>query len=280
MPEKLNKIQAKIDTWLSTSIWKLTSQSAVLVMITFRMLKKLKLCSYRAMPFHLLMPPNLGWCVNFCNWIIRFLNANGRMITAFDNVFFSDEARFHKMGYINTRNFWVWRSENPTCFRKPASIRKNLAFGAPSPRNGSSGQFFWGPCYGWGVSRCHKTVYYPVGSGRERLLVSAPQMRRSSFRAPFSASSLFPQTSGHRGAPSDYFLRGYLKNCVFRTPVESVEQLKDRITAEIAPLHPRCFEMSSETSRKRSRCVKGNTAPTFNNFCNLVRSLKAFFSVL
>lgn len=116
-PDKLTELSTKITDKPSTSVRKLAQQAQIAKTTAHRGLKKLALHPYRATLVQELKPPDLPRRLKFARWIINFVRVNG--IEVLNKVFFSDEAWFHRTGYINARNYRYWSSTNPHRYEEP-----------------------------------------------------------------------------------------------------------------------------------------------------------------
>ncbi len=72
--------------------------------------------------------------VSFCEWLLKFTY---RRTTVLDNVFFTNEAWVHKLGYINMQNYCIWSDQNLENMLNSGFIPKRLAFGVMFHGNGS-----------------------------------------------------------------------------------------------------------------------------------------------
>ena len=60
---------------------------------------------------HELKPFDFEKRLHFCTWFHSFLHTHG--ICELDNIFFTDEAWFHLLEYMNSQNSWHWFTTNP-----------------------------------------------------------------------------------------------------------------------------------------------------------------------
>jgi hypothetical protein len=72
--------------------------------------KLLKLKPYRTTVVHQLLPPDAEVRINYCRWLQQLVYDG--MVDP-DFVFYTDEARFHLSGCVNSQNNRYWRTENP-----------------------------------------------------------------------------------------------------------------------------------------------------------------------
>ncbi len=112
-PNKMQKIQTKIDDTPGTSEHKLMAQTYIPRATVFWTLKLLQLHVYRAILVQELLPPDSPCCLAFYKSVLQFVYNSDCF---FFN--FSDEAWFHHTGYINACNYRFWFSKNLHHFHK------------------------------------------------------------------------------------------------------------------------------------------------------------------
>ncbi len=84
-----------------------------------RSLRWLKLHVYRATLVQELKPLDLQKWFRFREWFSNFISLRCQRAVLLDNFFFfSDEAWFHRIGYIIAKNYRFWCSENWNVFRE------------------------------------------------------------------------------------------------------------------------------------------------------------------
>jgi len=81
-------------------------------------LKKKSLClyPYKITAVHELKLGDSAKRVVYCKWFLDFLDREGEDIL--DVTFFTDEAYFHSLEYINSQNSSVWCAHNPHVFHE------------------------------------------------------------------------------------------------------------------------------------------------------------------
>jgi hypothetical protein len=79
----------------------------------------LRLQPYKITLMHELTPRDSAKRVAYCKWFLDLLDREGEDIL--DDTFFTDEAYFHLLGYINSQNSRVWRARNPHAFHDVAT---------------------------------------------------------------------------------------------------------------------------------------------------------------
>jgi hypothetical protein len=64
---------------------------------------------------HELKEPDKEKRLQYCRWFAHFIREG---VDILDEVFYSDEARFHLSGYVNSQNSRIWSDENPHTFHE------------------------------------------------------------------------------------------------------------------------------------------------------------------
>lgn len=94
-----------------TSVRHLSQQVGLSLGACHTILKKdLDLHAYKMTAVQELKPPDLPLRTLYCQWFMENLYNNPNLLAL---TFFTDEAWFHKTGYINSQNMRIWSSENP-----------------------------------------------------------------------------------------------------------------------------------------------------------------------
>lgn len=65
---------------------------------------------YHLQPVQHLLPEDGPRRINFCNWILRSVDADNRFL---NKIIWTDEATFSRRGVVNFHNLHVWSHENP-----------------------------------------------------------------------------------------------------------------------------------------------------------------------
>ncbi|KAK7603429.1 hypothetical protein V9T40_003428 [Parthenolecanium corni] len=248
-PENVADISKRVRERPSTSVRKLASQMKIHPSSAYRGLKTLKLPAFRAMLAHELLPPDPLRRLKFCKWFQKFIQNSDKGISALEYVFFSDEAWFHKSGYVNAGNFRIWCSENPHVYRKSSLHSQKIGVWCALSRKRIIGPIFF-------TSTINAEAYHSIIRQFVSLLeederdcwfqqdgaAAHTSEDTLDFLAQFFddriiSKGLWPLRSPDLN-PLDFFLWGHLKNRVFRTPLGSMEDLKRRITEEINAITP------------------------------------------
>lgn len=277
-PAKMKEISTKMDTKMDTSVRKLARQTGIKPTSAFRALKQLKLHPYRATLVQELKPPDLPRRLRFCRWLLNFVRTHG--VTTLDRVYFSDEAWFHRTGYINARNYRFWSSNNPHVFRESSLHPQKIGVWCAVSRRRVVGPIFftstvtaevyqdiimqfvallevedrncWFQQDGASAHSCEETLSFLTEFFQDQII----SIKRTPEWPPRS-----PDLS-----PPDFFLWAYLKNFVFTEAVESVEDLKQRITAGIATITPKMLRNVSRNLVKRAQICRSAQGGHFQHF--------------
>jgi hypothetical protein len=107
----MQDIQTAITRSPHKSLRKLSAQTGISLGSAHTAVRKmLKFYPYRMQVFHELILGEYAKTVNYCRWFKNLIHGN---ISVLDQVFFTDEAWFHRSGYVNSQNYRTWRTENP-----------------------------------------------------------------------------------------------------------------------------------------------------------------------
>ncbi len=110
-----------------------------------------------------------------------------------------------------------------------------------------------------------KDSWFPQDGEPTHTATKTLEFLRTFFSDRIISTGIWPPRSPDVSAP-DYFLRGHLKNCVFRKPVGSAEELKDRITAEIRGVTPEMLQNGFQNFQKKIALCKGQHCSHFQQF--------------
>lgn len=276
-PEKLEEIRSKVEARPDTSVRKLALQTSIHRSSAHRALKRLKLRAYRAMLVQELLPLDAQKRLEFCSWFQKFLNRHSRTVSAFDYVFFSDEAWFHKTGYINANNYRFWCSENPHIYRETSLHPEKIGVWCALSRKRIIGPIFFTSTVNTEVYKDIITQFISQLEVEERRCWfqqdGAPAHTASEtleflgefFDERLISKGIWPPRSPDL-SPPDFFLWGHLKNRVFRAPVHNLEDLKSRITEEINAISPSQLNNVFKSLMKRVALCKGQLGSHFQQF--------------
>lgn len=234
-------------------------------------------------PYHFqrvqaLKPEDLARRIHYCQWVREQLQVNRFFLT---NVLFTDEATFTRDGIINYHNTHVWAEENPHEFLESRHQDKFCV----NIWAGIIGDFLIGPFVL--PNRLNGQQYLNfLENDLLHLLDDVPyQLRNDMFfmhdgAPPHFAlnvrehlNRMYPGRWIGRGGPVywpprspdlnplDYFLWGYLKALVYATPVDTLEELQQRVFNACDHVRniPGIFSRVRSSMEKRIRgCIEMN----------------------
>jgi hypothetical protein len=195
-----------------------------------------------------LYPPDYLQRIQFCNWYNNNLLHN---VDQQDITFFSDEGWFHLSGFINSQNYRTWSDHNPhNIIQVPLHPLKIGVWVAMSRRRIIGPIFF------------HETInaeryrrllvdpflnqlddieltngYYQQDSATAHTARATINYLEEFFPGRLISSGLWPSRSPDM-TPLDFFLFPYLKNVVFRNPINNLEELQHAIEEAIGNVGP------------------------------------------
>lgn len=187
-----------------------------------------------------MLPTDFEKRIQFCTWF----NNNLADDNLLDITFFSDEAWFHLSGYVNSQNYRHWSSVNPHVFIETDMHPIKIGVWCAISRRRIIGPIFF-----------HDTI----NAERYRTLLLEPFIRQLDdnerqfgyfqqdgatahtahatiefLQRYFNNNRLISRNRWPPRSPDltplDFFLFGYLKNTVFKTPLHTLPELQDAIT--------------------------------------------------
>lgn len=113
-PQVVEEVEGIIDNDQHVSIPRISQQVGLSVGTCHKILRKdLQLYPYRVTTVQELLPADLPRRMQYCEWFQNTLTVDGEILS---KTFFTDEAWFHRTGYVNSQNFRTWSTENPHVF--------------------------------------------------------------------------------------------------------------------------------------------------------------------
>lgn len=246
-------------------------------------------------PFHLrkvheLTPADFPARMEYANWLLQQQQRNVNFISC---ILFTDEAGFTKNGIINSHNLHVWAYENPH-----ATITSRYQHQFPSINlwAGIVGNRLLGPFVL--PQRLNGEFYLQfLQNDLPVLLEDVPLLTRQNLwfmhdGAPPHYSLAVREYLNNvyrnqwigRGGPRpwptrspdlnplDFYLWGHLKNLVYSTPVETREELLQRIMfhcEEIRNDHQKLWRVQQSSIRRARECIRvqgAHVEPTYEVF--------------
>jgi hypothetical protein len=231
--------------------------------------KNLKLKSYKMKLVQELLPSDLPKRKNFCQTAIDFGYQQRELIV------FTDECTFHLSGKVNTHNCRIWGTENPHEVIEHQRDSPKVNVWCAMTINKVYGPFFFVEKTVSGITFLDMLEQFAIPQLQsDGLLEScyfqldgAPPHFHHSVRE--SLDKFFPaRWIGRNGplpwpprspdlTPLDYFLWGYVKGQVYKSPrPQTVQELRDRIEIAIKNVTPIMLQKTWENLNKRlNLCV-------------------------
>lgn len=216
----------------------------------WRILHEAQLYPYHVQKVQALLPTDYPLRVRFCEWLLQ-KNAENARFTA--DILATDESIFTRNGITNLHNTHVWSFENPhamvqTNFQHRFSLnmwagivdeRLIGPFILPDRMDGHQYLEFLQndlPLLLEDVPLAVRARMWFLHDGApphfrlevRNFLNEVQQIRWIGRGGPIAWPPRSPDLN-----PLDFFLWGYLKNEVYRTPVQTIEDLRDRITLAV-----------------------------------------------
>lgn len=231
----------------TNSIRKLAVQHNVSKNTISRIFQEQLLHPFHVQKVHALSHEDFPARVEFSNWVLEQHTNNRDFISS---ILYSDEAGFTKNGVINSHNLHVWADENPN---STVVARHQFQFQSVNVWAGIIGDHLIGPYVL--PPRLNEELYLQfLQNNLQQLLEDVPLATRRNMwfmhdGAPphFSIAvrqflnNAYPNRWIGRGGPVacpprspdfnplDFYLWGHLKNLVYSTPVETRDNLIERI---------------------------------------------------
>jgi hypothetical protein len=239
-----------------------------------RILKEVKFHPYRLQLCQKLRPQDCLRRVDHSLMLLALLEVN---VPFLNNLLFSDEAHFHVNGTVNRQNFRYWSSSNPSFYAEEPLHSPRVTVWAAIGCQGVIGPVFVdGNITGASYLALLQQQFLPVAQEfpkfndlvfmqdgapphwsravRNWLSVTLPNrwMGRGSPNLPWPPYS--PDLT-----PMDFFLWGWVKHRVFRTPVADLVDLRGRIQQAFIELPMEMVIRSIESyPRRLIRCIDAN----------------------
>ena len=184
-----------------------------------------------------------------------------------DLTYFSDEARFHLFGYVNSQNTRMWSSENPHFFVEFTLHPQKIGVWLTVSRRRIVGPIFFHDTVT--AHRYRNNILNPFveqlfddelrfgyfqqdGATAHTTAETINYLRNFfddrliSFRTDIEFPTRLPCLT-----VMDYFIFPHLKNNIFKTPVKNLEQLQERIIQECGNISPEMLVNAFENMKRR-----------------------------
>lgn len=247
----------------------------------WNILKEQQLHPYHVQKVQALLPEDYPRRVEFCQTLVEKCENDNNFVK---NILFTDEAKFSRAGIVNLHNTHIWADENPHAivrFRHQHEFSLNVWAGIlgdhlvfsflPQILNGERYLYFL---------RTELPVLLEDIPLEQRLnswfmMDGAPSHFRADVRD--HVATVYEENWIGRGGPVpwparspdlnpiDFFLWGHLKSIVYASPVQSVEELRDRIVNGFNTIRqtPGIFQRVRESMRRRLDACVANEGRNF-----------------
>jgi hypothetical protein len=224
------------------SIRKLSQQVGVSYGTAHTALKK-RLClhPYKITAVRELKPGDSAKRVAYCEWFLDFLDREGEDIL--DVTFFTDEAYFHLLGYINSQNSGVWCAHNPHAFHESPLHDEKMGVWVGVSRRRIVGPIFFSESLN-SQRYCDNIVYPFIAQMKEDEIDKAyfqkdgataytAHMSMALFDDVFAdrniSTTIWPPRSPDL-SPPDFFLRAAMETSLYSKNPHTIDGLKMAIT--------------------------------------------------
>ena len=253
-PEKVAEVQQKMLQSPTKSTRRLSQETTISHRSCRRILHlDLHMHPYRVSVVHALQPPDAPQRRQFCEWLFNEITMNGLNMDLF---LISDESWFHLSGYVNSQNNRFWAAENPHYFHEtPLHAQKVGVWCAVSARRIIGPIFFHQTL---NSARYIADIFNPFVAAlteEEKTYGYFQQDGATAHTAGQTLEHIYtiftPDRVVSRGQlghfPSwpprspdlsvcDYYLWGTLKSKVYRNNPQSLQELQQNISDEIAAI--------------------------------------------
>lgn len=241
-----------------------------------RVIKKNRFHPYHYQMHQDLKNEDFGNRVVFCQWLVNKLQEDGQFL---EKVLFTDEATFHKNGFVNRHNFHYYSDVNPHLIR-PLDHQHRWSLNVWAGIVGSYviGPFFFEETVTGAIFRQF------LENHLDELLLHIPQHQRETMwfqldgapahydlRVRNFLNIRFGERWIGRGGPInwparspditplDFFLWGFIKSKVYKDPPTTVENMKERITASFRTVTPQMlYNVRQSILRRARKCIEEN----------------------
>lgn len=273
-------ILAKIDENPNTSCRNVSAQIAISKSSVHRVLKEQLLHPFHIQKVHAMSAADFPSRLDFCNWLLGELRQNPNFTS---KILFTDEAGFRRDGVINSHNLHHWADENPRQIifnRNQQQFQVNVWAGLIGTH--LVGPFILPPRLN-GIQyaqflRNHLSalmeeipldtragMWYMHDGAPPHFSLPAREVLNEKFQNRWigrGGSVTWPARSPDLN-PMDYYFWGHLKSLVYSTPINTVEQLIDRIFVHAGDLRndiQTLFRVQRSMSNRAAKCIRVNGA--------------------
>lgn len=265
----INTVRNAIEERPTSSIRRLSQEINLKKSTLHNVLKQdIGMHPYKVQMFQELLPPDYDKRIQYCQWFTENLNNNDVL----NKTFFSDEAWFHLNGYINAQNMRMWGTENPHYFREATMHPVKIGVWLAVSRRRIVGPIFFEETLNAEnyrnimlepfLNQLHddelQTGYFQQDSARPHIARVNLNYLQEFFDERLISQDRFPPRSCDL-TPLDYFVFPYLKNNIFRTPVHTIDDLKDNIQRQCNQINAGMLVNVFESMKRRiNLCIQQN----------------------
>lgn len=262
-------VLAYVRAYPEISIRNVVEDSGVSIFSVWKVLRKHKLH-----PYHISLHQDLNECdfekrLEFSNWALIKTDEDPDFLT---NVLWTDEAQFCRNGNVNVHNAHYWSDSNPHWLRQHNhQVRWSVNVWCGMFRDRIVGPFFFE-----GTLTAQSYTANILDGAVSDFICDLPlsELRSTWFQhdgapAHFSSrarsylNACFSQQWIGRGGPMfwpprspdltplDFFLWGHIKNEVYSTEPQDVNDLKNRIVSACANIEPHVLKREVQSMKKR-----------------------------
>lgn len=215
--------------------------------------------------------------LNLCHKFMELMNQDNEFL---DGLWMSDEAHFHLTGYVNKQNYRYWADNNPKeLHERPLHSSKVTVWCAISS-HGIIGPYFFENEDGIATTVTSERYVEMLQSFVAPALDNFPQLHEAWFQQDGATSHtarksmaavrhlfgnrvisrfgdiLWPPRSPDLSV-CDYFLWGYLKSRVYTTRPRTLDELKQRLQAEIRGIPAEMLQRAMRNlSDRLAECIR------------------------
>lgn len=252
-----------------TSVRRLSAQTNVSSSTVHRILKRrLHMHAYKVSVVQQILPRDHVTRVNYCNFFQENLN-NDEIL---DLSFFTDEAWFHLSGYVNKQNYRTWSVNNPNNrIEVPLHPVKVGVWLAVSRRRIVGPIFFHNTING---QRYREQLLTPFLNQLQQDELNGGYFQQDGATAHTTRENLeflehyFPHRVISRGVwparspdltPLDFSIFGMLKNEVYKTRINNLNDLMNTIAIKCNEITPNVLQnIFNNMKRRIALCIQQN----------------------
>lgn len=271
--ENIENIQACMNERPTTSLRRV-SQEVGLSYGTCRTIvkKDLGLFPYKMQSYHEILPADFNRRVLYCQWFNEHIANNNDLL---DLTFFSDEAWFHLSGYVNSQTMRMWSSDNPHIFRETPLHPLKIGIWIGVSRRRLIGPIFFEQTvtaqryrediFNAFVNQLHDDElgqgFYQQDGATAHTTPATLNYLREFYDDRLISLRCIPEYPPRSPDLTilDFFIFPHLKNRVFKNPIQTLPELRNRIAEECALITPPMLQNAFENMKRRvNLCLQEN----------------------